>query len=92
MFSLACLPGFWLLSGSSQLSPEPVVQTLWEGLMPKRVFSPTCSYTHAEVGHTKVSWTVRFDEPKNALSRKKMFPRRKNLATLLKWEWELWFA
>lgn len=56
MFSLACL-FFWLVSGGSQFSPEPVVQTLWEGLMPRRVFSPTRSHTHTEVGHTKVSWT-----------------------------------
>lgn len=26
-------------------------------------FSPTHSHAHTEVGHTKVSWTVKFDEP-----------------------------
>lgn len=61
----ARLPGFWLVSGGSWLSTEPVVQVLWEAPMSEVVFFflPTRPHTHTLVSHSEASWTVRFDEP-----------------------------
>lgn len=64
----ACLD-FWLVSGGSQHSPEPVVQMLWEGLMPKNVFFPH-PFPHPHRGRPhqgfldcEVSWTINVKMP-----------------------------